>query len=327
MSLLSKLKKATTRKKTRQSPEPTTAKELAGTVVLTKLKRSDSLVDLEPLAPQPKPPVNPPSDRAFLENAYQRYYVNGVHTKTAKLRKRLYSFMGKGETGYLEHAVTDAESRGFTADNPDYRVSSQNGKLLDEALAVGDYFHVSNKAYKEMPLEGRARRIIVNVKTQAAGLKVAKALTPLFKDKDVSPYFRKFKIYLSGTAAAKKKVKYDKLVIYYATSDADKNGSDLVGDRIAETITDTVKPDELDSAFAPFYKTRTPGVAFAEEPKYFLDRQAGSFTSNRRDIIADVIEHNDKVGSAEAFIDLVNAAFTAKGVNPAAPHTHLAKTP
>ncbi|WP_433514424.1 T3SS effector HopA1 family protein [Nonomuraea sp. CA-143628] len=327
MSLLSKLKKATSRKKTRQSPEPTTAKELAGTVVLTKPKRSDSLVDLAPPAPQPKPPVLPQSDRAFLENAYQRYYVNGVHTKTAKLRKRLYSFMGKGETGYLEHAVTDAEFRDFIADNPDYRVSSQSAKSLDEALAAGDYFHVSNKAYKERQLDQRARRIIVNVKTQEAGLKLAKTLTSLFKDKDVSQYFRKFKIYLSGTAAAKKKVKYDKLVIYYMTSDADANGSDLVGDRIAETITDTVPAKDLDDAVAPFYKTRTPGVAFAEEPKYFLDSQAGSFTHSRRDIIADVIERNDKVDSAEAFIDLVNAAFTAKGVNPAAPHTHLAETP
>ncbi|MEU7741221.1 T3SS effector HopA1 family protein [Nonomuraea sp. NPDC049158] len=327
MSLWSKLKKATTRKKTRKSGPADTAKGLAGTVVLTKPKRSDSLVDLSPPATPPKAPVNPPSDRAFLENAYQRYYLNGVRTPMANRRKRIYSFMGKGETGYLEHAVTDAEFHDFAADNPDYRVSSQNAKPLDEALAAGDYFHVSNKAYKPRALENRARRIIVNVKTQEAGLKVANALTPLFKDDDVSPYFRKFKIYLSGTAAAKKKVKYDKLVIYYMTSDADVNGSDLVGDRIADTINRAVRPDELDDAFAPFYKTRTPGVAFAEEPKYFLNKQAGSFTSNRRDIIADVIEHNDKVGSADDFIDLVNAAFTAKGVNPAAPHTHLAKTP
>ncbi|MEV1238907.1 hypothetical protein ACIBO2_17575 [Nonomuraea sp. NPDC050022] len=119
MSLWSKLKKATTRKKTRQSPPVATAKGLAGTIVLTKPKRSDSLVELSPLAPQPKAPVNPPSEK----------------------------------------------------------------------------------------------------------------------------------------------------------------------------------------------------------------QQPGSFTSNRRDIIADVIEHNDKVGSAEAFIDLVNAAFTDEGVNPAAPHTHLVKTP
>ncbi|MCA2224207.1 T3SS effector HopA1 family protein [Nonomuraea aurantiaca] len=326
MSLWSRLKKATTRKKTRKSPPADTAKGLAGTVVLTKPKRSDSLVDLSAPAPPPKAPVNPPSDRDFLENAYKRYYANGVRTPMADRRKRLYSFMGKGETGYLAQAVTDDEFDTFTANNPDYRVSSQNGKPLGEALAAGGYFHVSNQAYITRPLDNRARRIIVNVKTQEAGLKVAKALTPLFRDNDVSPYFRKFKIYLSRTAAAKKRVKYDKLVIYYLTSDADVNGSDLVGDRIADTITQVVRPDELDDAFAPFYKTRTPGVAWAEEPKYFL-KQAGSFTSNRRDIIAEVIADHDKVDNAEDFINLVNAAFTAKGVNPAAPHTHLVKTP
>jgi len=175
-----------------------------------------------------------------------------------------------------------------------------------------------------MNIKGRARRIIVNVKTQEAALDVAKRLSDLYQDDEVSPFIREYKVYLSSRPTPAADVKHDKLVVYYALAPGNDDSSDDVGNQIAAAIQQVVKPEDIDTEFAPFYSRVGPGIAWAEEPKYFVDELKGSFTSTRRDIIAQVIKDNPDVASAEAFRVLVDRALETAKVDPERPHRHVA---
>jgi hypothetical protein len=194
-----------------------------------------------------------------------------------------------------------------------------------DSLTKGDYFHVHNTTYdKNMNIKGRARRIIVNVKTQEAALDVAKRLSDLYQDDEVSPFIREYKVYLSSRPTPAADVKHDKLVVYYALAPGEDDSSDDVGNKIAAAIQGAVREGDVNEEFAPFYSRVGPGIAWAEEPKHFVDELKGSFTTTRRDIIAQVIKDNPDVTSAEAFKALVDRALETAKVDPERPHRHLA---
>lgn len=194
-------------------------------------------------------------------------------------------------------------------------------------MARGDYFHVHNQLRdKNMAKTGRARRIIVNVKSQQAGLKVAQAMNGLFTDPVTRRYMSEYKIYLSSSdkdADREKNVKHDKLVIYYNAADAGPDGADAVGDRIVEAIQGSVTRDDIDESFAPFYSRISPGVAWAEEPKYYVPKLGGSFTTTRSDIIGSVIKRKQQFANKEAFFHEVDLALIDNQVDPLRPHRHL----
>lgn len=303
---------------------------------------------------------NEAANKEALEKIYNYYYANGRRMSKDQQLKRLYGLMGKGSAGYVRKPLTSEQWQAFKA-QPNARINGQNVSAYrqawadhhaaydkwstddsdtgpaptpppgpednDESIAAGDYFHVHNQLRdKGIDPKGRARRIIVNVKTQEAGLKVAGAMNGLFTDPVAGPNLREYKIYLSGSdeeADKNKQVKHDKLVIYYAAADSD-DGSDAVGDRIVEAIDGSITKDDVDESFAPFYSRISPGIAWAEEPKQYVERLKGSFTRTRSDIIASVITRKAQIPTKEEFFQLVDLALIDKQVDPLRPHRHLA---
>lgn len=339
-----KRKKKTTRGKvkklkTQTAPPPTTTPTttVPTPVKVKKRKFADISQDLgRPLDTQEnRYAANAEANRTALDRIYDNFYdADGNQEPVAKRRRRVYSFMGKGTTDYLKAPVTGGEFDSFVQDGRDaYTVTSQSlGREESEKdpdavkakLTTGDYFRVYNDAYAgtKAQLKGKARRIIVNVKTQKAALQAAKALTHLYANPAVSPYFRQFKVYLSGKQGDTAKVKYDKLVVYYRTGDED-GSTDKVGDAIASAVDSAVKPTDRETAFAPFYSRVAPGIAWAEEPKYYVDKLKKSFTRTRSNIIASVIKKNTKVASKAAFAKLVTDAFAASGIDTTRPQRHI----
>ncbi|WP_214318507.1 T3SS effector HopA1 family protein [Nonomuraea sediminis] len=337
-----KRKKKTTRNKVKKQATTPTQGSTGPTpvpVAKTKTKRSkgpDISVDVGRSLDTPKDryDADVEANASALDKIYDRFYeANGQQRLEPKLRKRLYSFMGKGTTDYLKAPIALKDFQTFVAKGKQlYRVTSQalrssgstDPKAVEAKLADGDYFRVYNDTYPgtKADLPGKARRIIVNVKTQEAALRVSEALTTLYGDKDVGPYVRQFKVYLSGKQGNTDKVKYDKLVVYYRTDDT-PDSSDKVGDAIAATIEKAAKPSDRETAFAPFYSRVAPGIAWSEEPKYYVSTLKGSFTKTRRDIIADVIEKNPNVTDKAAFAKLVADAFRAAKVDADRPAQHL----
>jgi HopA1 effector protein family len=193
-----------------------------------------------------------------------------------------------------------------------------------ESVLKGDYFHVhNNKFNKKQSRKKRSRRIIVNVKTQKAALKLAQNLGTLFQNGAVSPNLSEFKVFLSKTPDEEASVKHDKIVVYYLVDETGDTAADSVGDAIVETIQGSVTEDDVVDKFAPFYSRIGPGVAWAEEPKQFVAALKGSFTRTRSDIISDVIKKNPVIKSKSDFLDLVTAAMAAAKVDPTSPHRHL----
>lgn len=201
-------------------------------------------------------------------------------------------------------------------------------QTFKEAVARGDYFHVYNRSgnWKEEDLSGRARRIIVNVNSQQAGLKVAKSMSGLFDDPVVSPHLRQYKIFLTqAEPTASTGVKHDKLVIYYSLATDATEDDDEVGDRIVAAIKGSIDSGDVGGEFAPFYARVGPGIAWAEEPKYFVDTLKGSFTESREQIVANVIKdaQNQNVKDLDTFVGLVSKALQDNWVDPVNPHRHL----
>jgi len=197
-----------------------------------------------------------------------------------------------------------------------------------ESLVDADYFHVRNLGFavRTADRQERSRRLVINLKTQGASLKVAESLGALFRDDDVSPYLSEFKVFLSSTANDTMKVKYDKIVVYYVTApadDDDEDGSDRIGDRLVDTIESSVTEDDIVDEFAPFYSWVGPGVAWAEEPKYYVEALTGSFTQTRSGIIAKVIKENNNIPDKETFVRLVAEAMRDARIDPDSPHRHL----
>ncbi|HEV7649086.1 MAG TPA: T3SS effector HopA1 family protein [Actinophytocola sp.] len=198
-------------------------------------------------------------------------------------------------------------------------------KTVEEAVERGDYFHVHNTSKlrpKKQDTTARARRIVVNVTTQEAGLKASAGISRLFTDRDVSPYLDHYKIYLSQDPDDGG-VKRDKLVIYYEVPPGATNDLDPVGDRIATVVDQSVDGNEVSEDFAPFYSRIGRGIAWAEEPAAYVNDLNDSFTGTRSTIMQSVLDNNATVVSPDAFIALVRTALASSNVNPQDPHRHL----
>lgn len=336
-----KRKKTASKRKVKKQKTPVTPVAPITTAPVVVTKRPSKLDDISIDLGRPLDTVDEryaadvEANRTALDKIYDEFYDGkGQQKKIADRRKKLYAFMGKGTTDYLKGPISQKDFETFRdAGGTDYEVTSQSlggdtsrkdPKAVVGKLAVGDYFRVYNK-HPAAPgsLKGKARRIVVNVKSQKAALKVAESLTKLYADKDVSPYVRQFKIYLSGKQGDTAKVKYDKLVVYYRTGD-ETTDNDAVGDAITKAIDTAVTPDDRESAFAPFYARVGPGIAWAEEPKYYVDTLQGSFTSTRRDLIVGVIRKNKNIVGKDAFAKLVAGAFQAAKVDVDHPERHTA---
>jgi len=329
------------KKKNKRSTTPGVSGASHGVVKsVSKTKRAAVIANAgsQPAHSAPAP-ARRPSDavinRNFLAKAYREYYNSAGRRRPQHVVKRMYSFMGEGPPGYLNtpignrdfQSLLDGERQG------DYKVEAQSASDNWRGLQAGDYFHLINEAHplpsaqKAQNLANRARRLIVNVKNQAAALKAVRGLVPLFKDGNVGPFFRSFKVFLSSRADTQKSVKYDKLVVYYALKDPNAADDD-VGKQLVSAIETAVPEGERDSTFAPFYSFVTPGVAWSEEPKYFVQKLDNSFTETRANVIDDVIKNNDAVPNEAAFATLVDNAFQRERIDPAKPHRHVvAKTP
>lgn len=219
-----------------------------------------------------------------------------------------------------------AESRGAQPERP-----LAPPKSLDEAVDRGDYFHVHNTSDLRPPSQdttGRARRIVVNVTSQQAGLKVAESLSGLFDDPAVSEYLDHYKIYLTKQTD-EPSMKHDKLVVYYEVPPGTAEGKDDVGDRIAAAIDGSVDDNEVSDVFAPFYSRVGRGIAWAEEPESYVDDLVDSFTGTRASIIDDVLNDPDNtfVKDADEFIELVRDELDNRYVNRIDPHRHQAGNP
>ncbi|MEU8140738.1 T3SS effector HopA1 family protein [Nonomuraea sp. NPDC048901] len=326
------------KKKNKRSTTPGVSGASHGVVKsVSKTKRgAGSSVVSQPARPA-SAPARRPSDavinRNFLAKAYREYYNSAGRRRPTSRTKRVYSFMGDGPPGYLNTPIGNSEFQNLLNGQTqgDYKVEAQSASDNWRGLRAGDYFHLTNEAHplpsaqKAQTLANRARRLIVNVKNQAAALKAVRGLVPLFKDGNVGPFFRSFKVFLSSKADTQKSVKYDKLVVYYALKDPNAADDD-VGKQLVSAIETAVPEGDRDSAFAPFYSFLTPGVAWAEEPKYYVQKLDNSFTETRANVIDDVIKNNDAVPNEAAFATLVDNAFRSERIDPVKPHRHV-KTP
>jgi hypothetical protein len=274
-------------------------------------------------------------------------YVEEYKTKLAAYQEGLAASQAKIEQYeadlaqyYEDLAAWEESSEDDSLDQPEEPPRPPRPRLykpeappadLDEALERGDYFHVHNTTDHrpaEQDTTGRARRLLVNVSTQKAGLDVAAKLTGLFDDPVVSPYLDHYKIFLT-TDTEDEYVKHDKLVVYYEVPPGTKGDTDDIGDRIAAAIEGAVPETEFVDDFAPFYARLAPGIAVAEEPGAHVVDLNDSFTGTRAGIIDEVLNDpdNDEVHGASDFIQLVRAKFREKFVDPDNPYRHLPGNP
>jgi hypothetical protein len=302
-------------------------------------------------------------NQAALKQVYETYYDGGgVRRKTgAELEedlKILYRIMTEGGPDYVREPVSEKDLVRFLK-TPNVRITAQEmgrdaqakytrrkrewdqqvAKLppgtkppreprplprnRHEAVARGDYFHVHNESGK-LRYREPSRRIVVNVGSQQAALKVAESLTGLFKDNLVSPHLSEYKIFLSQAASTPEtRIKHDKLVVYYTPADDSPDAVDTVGDKIADTITSAITPGDVGGAFAPFYSRISDNLAWGEETEHFVHSLKGSFTQAREQIIKKLIQSTDEVGDLNAFTKLVAKAFQSNWIDPDQPHRHL----
>jgi hypothetical protein len=287
---------------------------------------------------------NAAANAKAMGDLYKLYYrSDGNRLPNAKVNA-VYNLMGTGKTNYGKAPVTARDFRRFmetpnTTINgqkvSDYRARMRAWEAGDkstppptgpkteaESVQNGDYFHVHNGSYQRPNKKGTARRIIVNVNTQKAGLKVTAGLNALINaDPKVAANLSEYKIYLSQKEISGP-MKHDKLVIYYSVDPTDPDGSDTIGNRIAAKISSSIKPADIDQGFAPFYSNIAPGLAWAEEPKYYVSTMGGSFTTTRSEIIKKVIADSPVIRSKEEFIKKVNDSLNAAGVDETSPHRH-----
>ncbi|MFB9877217.1 T3SS effector HopA1 family protein [Planobispora siamensis] len=309
--------------------------------------------------------LNRQAARQTLDQIYDQYYdaATGLKRPPDALQKSIYDLMGKASSGYMREPITRDQWLAFKT-QPNATVVGQRVKKHrgawrryrqeladyeggwkkfdpltdpparprgpendDESVTRGDYFRVYNQNGGS-DQGRRMRRIIVNVNSQEAGLRVARALNGLFTDPVTKKHFRQYKIYLSTTAGTGAElVKHDKLVLYYGLADPDDTSSDPVGDKIVSAIDGAIRPEDVGEGFAPFYSIVSPGVAWAEEPKTFVSALKRSFTKTRAEIIAQVVRANPLIRDKDEFERLVYAALEQARVDPERPHRHIPDMP
>lgn len=301
-------------------------------------------------------------NRPAMEKIYRTFYHDDGTRKNdggalATHLKELYKIMGEGNADYARDPVTEQEFEAFLK-TPNAEVDSQ--KILEHSVAEhrqrkkdlaewrktrtgprppdpvehvqtveerkgawrkGDYFYVRNPQRKVTRAE---RRIAVNVRSQRTALKISSGLAGLHTDPAVSPFIKDHKIYLINSPNLPKTLKHDKLVAYYSPNPDEVGDEDTVGNRIADTIEDSVDPSEVGGEFAPFYSHIGPHTAWGEEPEAFTQSLKGSFTQSREQVIKSVIEAdaNRKVTSLQDFIGLIGEAFQKNWIDPDNPHRH-----
>ncbi|MBO2451669.1 hypothetical protein J4573_31580 [Actinomadura barringtoniae] len=287
------------------------------------------------------------ANKAALQKIYDAFYKDGRKQSGAERLNNIYNMMGEGTAEYVQTKVTAEQFDKFIKTRNDVFIKPQGVEtpspfkdrakyeesLTDELEGDSHYFHVNNysKKFQDAHKKGRyeglgklARRIIVNVKTQEAGLRVADKLYGLMDDDLVSPNMREFKIFLSDQDPPPKGVKNDKLVVYYQLPPGTTDDTvDTVGDKIVATIGDAVTDDDLASDLSPFYARVGNGVAYAEEPKYFVGELDNSFTETRAQVISDVIKSNDEIPDLATFTAKLSTALRDKFIDPDQPHRHL----
>ena len=297
------------------------------TDLLNKTRRKSVELSGSPVG-EARSKLNAAANKAEMERLYAKFYGNDGRKLPKADVSTLYNEMGTGKTSYGEVPITDADFDAFMSTKIG-KITGQKGEPKD-TVGKGDYFHVHNDKYR-IPKDGqgrkgRARRIIVNVNSQKAGLKVTEGLNELINaDPKVAKSLSEYKIYLSKSKITKN-MKYDKLVIYYTADPTDPDGVDDVGNRIATKLNSSIKPADVEKGFAPFYSNIAPGLAWAEEPKQYVTGLTGSFTRTRSNVIASVINKNPVIRSKEDFIAKVNQAMDDAGVDAAAPHRHQVAT-
>ncbi|MFI6503341.1 T3SS effector HopA1 family protein [Nonomuraea typhae] len=220
---------------------------------------------------------------------------------STKLADAVYDFAAEGRSAYRDTTVDADAFRRFIADaGGAYTVEAQGRGTVDDGLRRGDYFYVSNPRANrdDATLKGKARRVVVNVKSQAAALRVSERLAALFQDNDISPYFRTFKTYFSGQAENNALMKFDKIVAYYARKDG--AGADDVGNSIVTAIRNAMRPGDADERFAPFYERLHPGIAWSHEPKYYTNERGDpSFSESRMKVVARALMRNPRASEQE----------------------------
>ncbi|MFI6323643.1 T3SS effector HopA1 family protein [Nonomuraea sp. NPDC050556] len=306
--------------------------------------------------------LNRKSARTTLDEIYDQYYngMTGRRRSSDEVERSIYSLMGTARSDYAKVPISDAQWKSFNAQKnativaqgvgnsraawQKYRhdlarynsswdkynpfvsapVPPKGPENNEQAIARGDYFRVYNANGDSRNKKGRMRRIIVNVNSQKAGLNVADALNKLFVDPVTAKHFWQYKIYLSkkpGLGGAL--IKHDKLVLYYGLADPEDTSSDPVGDRIVDAISGAIGKDDVGEGFAPFYSRVSPGIAWAEEPKAFVDALKRSFTRTRAEIIQGVIKKKEVIGDKDEFERLVYEALEKAKVDPERPHRHI----
>jgi hypothetical protein len=285
---------------------------------------------------------NAARDLAFIRSLYDDLYVDGAFNGDPdQVQRYIYNKLGFGAPGYLNKPVSEAEIADLVSNSSDqtYTVVNQLKVLQDidlfDALPTGDYVaftNARNPVVPDRPPEQRQRRLIVNVADQRAGLKIAKALLPLFNDKHLERYFKQVKVFLSTEPRPDDEVKNDKLVLYYDVAPGEGgDAADVVGDQLAATIYAAIEMGDVDEAITPFYSELTPAVSWAEDPPDFAPGLAGlSFTQTRARAIALAVKTaeaqrqrtGETVDSPEDLLKWVQICFELYGIHPTQPHRH-----
>ena len=302
-------------------------------------------------------------NRPALKAIYEEFYANSGRKNSdealkKQLKDKLYFMMGYSSADYIKDNVSGTDFDDFlklpnadvnsqalmfskieahkawrkamsqwkqqpTGEPPVEPALTQTPEEKQAVLKKGDYFYAQNHGAGEAVKNQPQRRIVVNVGSQQAALKVSKALSGLFAEPAISPHLKEFKVYLNNADTKPTTVKRDKLVVYYSPDPDASTEDDTVGNRIAETIEDAVDPSDVGGEFAPFYARIGKSTAWAEETEAFVQALKGSFTQTREAIINKVITKNPKANDLDTFIREVGRAFQASWIDPEAPHTHL----
>lgn len=297
------------------------------TITMPRATRTTVPIPRFPATDEGRYALNKSDTASTLAQVYRAYYDELGDIRPV-VDRSVYRILGYAESTYAQTPITPTQWFEFSsmkdADIVSQRVGQRKLQTNTQAAMRGDYFRVYNRRAVKGSGKGRARRIVVNVATQEAALKIAKALNGQFDQPVVGPNLGQFKIYLSANPSnPRKEFKHDKLVIYYNLADP-KAPTDPVGDGIIRAIQGAVSEDEMGDGLAPFYSRVAPGVGWAEEPKDHSDAGLDrSFTTTRAAIIEDVINARPHIESQAKFNTLVYEALARKGVDPDHPHRHV----
>ncbi|MBO3746179.1 hypothetical protein J5X84_08905 [Streptosporangiaceae bacterium NEAU-GS5] len=285
--------------------------------------------------------ANAERDRKFVQDLYKDLFVDGRLTMSpGDVSSYVYNKLAFSDPGYLAVPITDDDVANLiiASSGKNFEVLSQLEEMdkidLRDALEQGDYIALDNKAYPGIhsTQERRERRLIVNVTTQQAALRITHALAPLFDSPDVYQFFKQVKVFVSTQPDSSYHVKNDKLVVYYDLGPERADGTDFVGDRLVDTINGAIGTDDVDETATPFYSELAPAIAWAEDPKDFIPRFSGvSFTKSRAEAIALAVRHaarkaeqsGQTMDNPDDLLGLIQLAFVFYGINPVRPNRHL----